>query len=902
MNELVLNLIIKQNNQIEKHLEKLKNENEDINLVCVDIIGKLRTLLEHIGVYYYNVTNNLESVMNKDLLRKVTEFMKKHRKDISFVCDLHLYLQASSSHYVIDEISAPRLLWKYIPYLYDIKKWFKNRFDVELLSNLNNFNYLNSDYLSFYYEEINNAVKKYPSNDVESKERYYIYKSVPIIVKDGVLYETTVGTASDFSSKFNEFIVFSKFRIDSKYAIKLSLIDEKIKVNSLSIPIKIATNYLVSVRPCEFDNLGKLVGLTVDVKSMFNEYKNLMGYLTDVSVGLHEIILENSIQYKTVKAIVLKNTRESIIFKVLDKVREAIVGHYHGYNVLKYLLVTMNNKVIKDQYSDEPNSHGLNIKPQPFDNLPFAMSLIGHNTQLLYLLEVFEPNGHEDEFFYRRIANRTNQEGILYHSFKDLNLEKENALSLTNSINSKLNWKPESQIVNSGDLFYIRQHESSTEFIFDKLFDLKGKFFPNYRTVVQNKLNSTAYKIDSPEKNALILSLFEKSAGVCIFGPAGTGKSTMAKHISAIFQNSTKKYISNTNPAVMNMFRKVGGNRKDFMTVKKFIKRPEKCDLLFVDECSMVSNADFKKVLELGEFKYLILLGDIYQIQSIEFGSWFKFAKYLLGDFNKELNELHRTTKEDLRAFWDIVRKKEPYIDEIISSYSYNRELIDASLFEKNDDQIILCLSYGGLYGINNLNAIMQERNENQAFKIGNTTYKINDPILFLENNKFSSILYNNLKGKIINVYERESTIVFDLNVESNISILDLGGFSEEIDILENKEDSTTTIRLIVEKEFDSDNDEQVSKLVPFQLAYAISIHKAQGLEYKSVKIVIDENCDEMVSHDIFYTAITRATEKLSIYWTSKTQKRVLSNIIEEGNGFKDVNIFASKHGYKVIK
>lgn len=27
--------------------------------------------------------------------------------------------------------------------------------------------------------------------------------------------------------------------------------------------------------------------------------------------------------------------------------------------------------------------------------------------------------------------------------------------------------------------------------------------------------------------------------------------------------------------------------------------------------------------------------------------------------------------------------------------------------------------------------------------------------------------------------------------------------------------------------------------IVPFQLAYAVSIHKAQGLEYRSVKVVI---------------------------------------------------------------
>ena len=49
--------------------------------------------------------------------------------------------------------------------------------------------------------------------------------------------------------------------------------------------------------------------------------------------------------------------------------------------------------------------------------------------------------------------------------------------------------------------------------------------------------------------------------------------------------------------------------------------------------------------------------------------------------------------------------------------------------------------------------------------------------------------------------------------------------------------------------------------IVPFQVAYAVSIHKAQGLEYKSVKIVITNDVEELITHNIFYTAITRAKE-----------------------------------------
>lgn len=66
---------------------------------------------------------------------------------------------------------------------------------------------------------------------------------------------------------------------------------------------------------------------------------------------------------------------------------------------------------------------------------------------------------------------------------------------------------------------------------------------------------------------------------------------------------------------------------------------------------------------------------------------------------------------------------------------------------------------------------------------------------------------------------------------------------------------------------------------VPFQIAYAVSIHKAQGLEYKSVKIVVTDEVEERVTHNIFYTAITRAREKLKIYWTPETEEKVLNRI-----------------------
>ena len=78
-----------------------------------------------------------------------------------------------------------------------------------------------------------------------------------------------------------------------------------------------------------------------------------------------------------------------------------------------------------------------------------------------------------------------------------------------------------------------------------------------------------------------------------------------------------------------------------------------------------------------------------------------------------------------------------------------------------------------------------------------------------------------------------------------------------------------TRIRLevIASVEESEDEEERVKTIIPFQIAYAVSIHKAQGLEYRSVKIIIPSYNAEKISHSIFYTAITLSL--IHICWNS---------------------------------
>lgn len=117
----------------------------------------------------------------------------------------------------------------------------------------------------------------------------------------------------------------------------------------------------------------------------------------------------------------------------------------------------------------------------------------------------------------------------------------------------------------------------------------------------------------------------------------------------------------------------------------------------------------------------------------------------------------------------------------------------------------------------------------------------------------------------------------------------------DSCELLDNEKDGKSAIRFSVyaTSEEDLDNDSVKYDDIPFQVAYATSIHKAQGLEYNSVKIIITEEVDEMITYNIFYTAITRAREKLIIYWSPEVEKRVLSNLKKKSYD-KDLDILKS--------
>ena len=382
--------------------------------------------------------------------------------------------------------------------------------------------------------------------------------------------------------------------------------------------------------------------------------------------------------------------------------------------------------------------------------------------------------------------------------------------------------------------------------------------------------------------------MFENSKIAMIYGAAGTGKTTLINHISNFWSQQNKLFLANTHPAVENLKMKVNNTQNnDFQTIAKFLNDAslwKEYDLVVIDECSTVSNIDMKKLLNILNTKLLVLVGDIYQIDSITFGNWFKIAKSVMPKYAiHELTKAYRSRNKHLQEIWDKVRNCEDDILEYLTKYEYTTRLNESILKRECKDEIILCLNYDGLYGINNINRFLQNSNLNPAFEWGIGTYKVGDPILFNEFSKFSKILYNNLKGKILDIKKEDDKIWFTIEIDKVINEFDAFGY--DFELLGMSENKKSIIRFKVNKFVDSDEDETISdSVVPFVVAYAVSIHKSQGLEYSSVKIIITKETEELISHNIFYTAITRARDNLKIYWSPESEKKIIGEIKKDFN------------------
>lgn len=857
-------------------------------LLSQNILAQLRNFVEYIVQKVYSNGDDTDPNNYQD--KKAAWEYVKTKGELRFLSKFHNLLQKSVSHYTFDEGGSERLMLKYYEYLLKIKVFLNTKYNMDVLENIDDFPLNLDDNLMEYYKQIAVRIVK-PSNHATRNpfnDRAYIQKIKPFFVKHHIFYEVTFTVANDKTSKFDRVIAFTQLDLSDNYAVKLSLHNDFIGVLGKVMPIQIIDGWEVSIRQCEINHFADVFGSHIEISSGNKEFRALMKFLTETRISLTDLVISSDLYYSCAKSRCTQEAKVTHIFDLLDNARSIIKSNCPGSNILRYFLHKMNNKVMRQQCSRESCERlsGLYLKWGciPFDKMPYATSLVKHNPRIYDLFECISSSNREHEFLARAIQNNTERNGVLFTPINELE-RFDDIDSLIRKYNSFVYAPKHSEryLRIYKDHLYMKGYVDDTTAIIKRLKELSQSGITGYNGFVNSWLsNNPSYRIDSKEKLDALKTMFSDSHVALIYGSAGTGKSTLINHISNLYNDRKKLYLANTNPAVDNMRRKVNAGDCYFKTITKFLSKRNsdtECDILFIDECSTVSNKDMRDILEKTTFKLLVLVGDVFQIEAILFGNWFSIARTFVPETSvSELSKPYRSNNERLLTIWDRVRKLEDDILEPMVKGKYTVKL-DESIFEHSEkDEIILCLNYDGLYGINNINRFLQSSNPSPEIVWGINTYKIGDPILFNESERFAPLIYNNMKGRIKDIEVAEDKIRFA--VELDIAISEWEAEDYDFTLIDTSDEDKSTISFWVDKYKSTDDDDDTSDaIVPFQVAYAVSIHKAQGLEYKSVKIVITNEVEELITHNIFHTAITRAKEELKIYWTPETEKKILEGL-----------------------
>lgn len=874
---------------------------QDSQKVADYTIQFLRTFVEHIAarIYAYECPGEVVPIRGKD--KWYTRYIKKldQKNEYSYLRRLHESLQITVSHYVPEGDGAVRLMEGYLPKLYQLRSQMREMFGMMLLENLDDYPQDKSSELDYFYENIYEAIcgideRKHVEH---TNYRYYILRKNVRPIKGKVFFEYVMSYAQEKISKFDRFVAYSLWDIPTNYAVQCDFASTDVEFNGINIGIICAVNWYSSIRPCEIEKLAALCGKTISVRSENPFYVSLMKFISRTGLNLLDIILSEDYEDYVQETGLTKKTE---LKEAMDVFRNVVLLEKPGHNVLRYVLAFLKNDVVRDQLSDRPNNRAsyLYIKNEalPFDEMPYASELSGHiipRAKLNRCLDI-------QEVRHQLIAAKVNQEAydgnMLYVPFEDDKFETCKAEVDVFNANLYSSLKQQSRKIKSfANHLYVENYYNSTKSVIEKLHKYTSFGVKDYTGLIAAN-NSLFDEIDDDTKKVIVENIFKNSRLGMIYGAAGTGKTRIAEYMARLFEGQEILILANTNAAINNLKRRISVEY-DCHTIYDYLKNGscwKEYNLVIVDECSTVSNDDFLQLLEKCNANALLLIGDIYQIESIKFGNWFNFARFFVE--KKSVYELltpyRAKDKQLLLEMWKCVREFDPHMFERLQANGFI-SILDESVFEKNDDEVILCLGYDGVYGINNINRYMQKINPSDPVQWGNWTYKVGDTILFNETRRFGNVLYNNLKGLILKIEKTSNAITFQIKVErviTGIEASDSGIRLIDCDVENNKSVVEFSVRKRVERDSD---DDHVNEIVPFQIAYAISIHKAQGLEYNSVKVIITEDIDERISHNIFYTAITRTTNKLKIYMSKDTQNKLASRFVDSNVGLKQAQLFA---------
>lgn len=430
-----------------------------------------------------------------------------------------------------------------------------------------------------------------------------------------------------------------------------------------------------------------------------------------------------------------------------------------------------------------------------------------------------------------------------------------------------------------------------------KLQEIATNFRPVYVDTdkeIDNYQKENDIVFHSGQRNAIKNAL---SNGVSIItGGPGTGKTTIVKCIVHLFEimGKTVALTSPTGRAAKRLEESSGYTAKTihrlldvqfndaegfFFAYNTINKLPY--DIIIVDEISMCDESLFCKLLNAVERgTSLILVGDKDQLPSVGEGNVlfdiiesgvipvsyltyiYRQSKHSFISHNAHLInegkmiEIQNDKEDDF--FFAETKTHSETLQEIYSLLS--GRILKAKNFEPKDIQV-LCQMKKGECGSTKLNEGIREILNPRSPKKSELKWGHNN--FFREGDR---VIHT------INDYELEWVIYEDKDVKDSGK----GIFNGEIGYISEINKDRTMLVVFDDNKYALYKDKNINEL---ELAYAISIHKAQGSEFPAVLIPIVNGPGILCNRKIIYTGLTRAKKMAIMLGDKKHLNRMIKSV-----------------------
>ncbi|MGM9601959.1 MAG: ATP-dependent RecD-like DNA helicase [Faecousia sp.] len=394
----------------------------------------------------------------------------------------------------------------------------------------------------------------------------------------------------------------------------------------------------------------------------------------------------------------------------------------------------------------------------------------------------------------------------------------------------------------------------------------------------------------SPRQEAAIRQAAQKGILLITGGP-GTGKTTILKGILSLFdQMGLKTLLAAPTGRAAKRISEVTG--RDASTIHRLLEAtidphtgkmffakdassPLRCDAVIVDEMSMVDISLLYSLLAaIPQGARLILVGDPDQLPPV--GPGFPFYDCLRSGVlpSVRLTEIFRQAQESLivmnahrvnqgelpqlrerkKDFFFLPCRSEEEVAATIRDLCLRR--LPNNMGIPSDQIQVLTPTRKGGVGTWSLNRLLQSAlnppaNEKKERKFGEFSFREGDRVMQIRNNY--DIMWKKLDGTAVGT----------------------GVFNGDIGILTEIDTASETLTVVFDDKQAQYDFTQLNELEP---AYAMTVHKAQGSEYRAVVMNVWGGSQYLLNRSVLYTAITRARELLILVGREETVNFMTQN------------------------